>query len=182
MQFIEADIFPHLNKKKKNELQDAAEELVRYATEMPTVNEDFDFDDNNIFDAIMEQLYRITALGISGFDSQMAFNSLPECKSSLNSLQYVLHFYKDEFEKKLPGKFATLDSTLAGAQNYFEANNNFNSFNRMKFIQKYLNPITTVVGEYKTANNYKDNPASLYYSAIKKNNTLFASSAFNPYQ
>ena len=76
MQLIETDIFPHFNKKKKNELQDAAAELVRYAAEMPTINEDFDFDDNNIFDAVMEELFRITALGITGFDSQVANNSL----------------------------------------------------------------------------------------------------------
>lgn len=182
MQLMEADIFPHVNKKKKNELQDAAAELVRYAAEMPTINEDFDFDDNNIFDAIMEQLYRVTALGIAGFDSQVAFNSLPECKSSLNGLQHVLHFYKDGFEKKMPEKFAELDSMLTTAQKYLDEHNDFNSFNRMEFIQEYLNPVTTIVGAYKIANNYKDNPASLYYSAIKKNNTLFTPGAFNPYR
>jgi len=182
MQLIETDIFPHFNKKKKNELQDAAAELVRYAAEMPTINEDFDFDDNNIFDAVMEELFRITALGITGFDSQVAFNSLQECKSSLNGLQYVLHFYQEGFEKKLPGKFAELDLKLTEAQKYLDEHNNFNSFSRMEFIQQYLNPITSIVGAYKTANNYKDNPASLYYSAIKKNNTLFAPSAFNPYR
>jgi|KBSMisStaDraftv2_1062788.scaffolds.fasta_scaffold68798_1 cytochrome c peroxidase len=182
MQLIETDIFPHFNKKKKNELQDAAAELVRYAAEMPTINEDFDFDDNNIFDAVMEELFRITALGITGFDSQVAFNSLQECKSSLNGLQYVLHFYQEGFEKKLPGKFAELDLKLTESQKYLDEHNNFNSFSRMEFIQQYLNPITSIVGAYKTANNYKDNPASLYYSAIKKNNTLFAPSAFNPYR
>src|SRR3954447_3009121 len=182
MQLIESDIFPHLNKKQKDQLQNGSSELVRYATEMPTINEDFDFDDNNIFDAIMEELYRITALGISGFDSQVAFNSLPECKSSLNSLQLVLNFYKEEFEKKLPGKFAELELRLTGAQQYLDTNNNFNSFNRMEFIQEFLNPITSITSEYKIANDYKDNPASLYYSAIRKNNTLFAQSAFNPYR
>src|SRR6266487_394509 len=166
MQLIESYIFPHLNKKEKNQLKDQTAELVRYATELPQVNESFDFDDNNIFDAIMEQLYRITALGISGFDSQLAFNSLAECNSSLNSLQQILNFYKESFDKKLPSKFDELESKLSGAQKYLDENNDFNSFNRMEFIQQYLNPVTSIVSQYKITNNYKDNPTSLYYSAI----------------
>src|SRR4051794_18028148 len=39
MQLIESDVFPHLNKKQKDQLLNASSELVRYATEMPTINE-----------------------------------------------------------------------------------------------------------------------------------------------
>jgi len=182
MQLIESYIFPHLDKKEKNQLQIEASELVRYATELPQVNESFDFDDNNIFDAIMEQLYRITALGITGFDSQVAINSLAECKSSLNSLAQILNFYKEPFGEKSPEKFSDLESKLIDAQKYVDENTNFNSFNRMEFIQKYLNPITIIIADYKIINGYQDNPATAYYSAIRKTNTLFSPTAFNVYR
>jgi cytochrome c peroxidase len=86
MQLIESYIFPRPNKKEKNLLQNEMAELVRYATELPQVNESHEFNDNNIFDAVMEQLYRVTALGLPGFDSQLANNSLAECSASLNSI------------------------------------------------------------------------------------------------
>lgn len=182
LQLIESNIFPHLNKEEKNHLLHQAEALVRYAAEMPTVDESFDFNDENIFDALMEEIYRITALGITGFDSQAAMNGLTECKSSLNSLQQIINFYKEPFNEKLPGKFESLESKLTDAEKYIDRHNNFNAFDRMEFIQQYLNPVAAMIGEYKVANNYKDNSTSLFYSAIKKNNTLFSAFAFNPYR
>ena len=182
MQLIESYIFPRLNKKQKAQLQNETAELVRYATELPQVNESHEFNDNNIFDAVMEQLYRITALGLTGFDSQVANNSLTECNSSLNSLQQILNFYKEAFDKTAPPIFSELTIKLSGAQKYLDQNKDFNSFNRMEFILTYLNPVTNMIGKYKTSNNYSDNQATLFYSAIKKNNTLFVPSAFDPYR
>jgi cytochrome c peroxidase len=182
MQLIESYIFPHLNKKEKSQLREETAELTRYATELPQLNESHEFNDNNIFDAIMEQLYRITALGITGFDSQAAFNSLAECSSSLNSLQQILNYYKELFDKNSPFIFSNLISKLINAQKYLDKNKNFNSFNRMEFIQHYLNPVTIILGKFKITNDYKDNPTTMFYSAIRKNNTMFSPSAFDPYR
>ena len=182
MQLIESYIFPRLNKKQEAQLQNETTELVRYATELPQVNESHEFNDNNIFDAVMEQLYRITALGLAGFDSQAANNSLSECYSSLKSILQIVNFYKEEFDKTAPSLFSELTIKLSGAQKYLAQNKDFNSFNRMEFILLYLNPVTNMIGNYKRLNNYSDNQATLFYSAIKKNNTLFAPSAFDPYR
>ncbi|MEP7163637.1 MAG: cytochrome c peroxidase [Ferruginibacter sp.] len=182
LQLIESWIYPHINRAEKDNLELQASEVLRYSIELPQVNESFAFDDNNIFDAIMEQLYRITTLGISGFDSQLAFNSLPECRSSLFSIQQVLRIYKEDLDKHTPTSFASLDSKLSDAQKYLELHTDFNAFNRMEFIRQYLDPITISVGRFKTAMAYVDNPAGPYYSAIKKNNSLFTPGAFNPYR
>ena len=182
LQLIESWIYPHLNNAEKANLELQASEVLRYSIELPGVNESFAFDDNNIFDAVMEQLYRISTLGISGFDSQLAFNSLPECRSSLSGLQQLLRIYKEAFNKSVPGSFTSLDLKLSAAQKYLDLHTDFNAFNRMEFIQQYLDPITIAVGRFKTAMEYTDNPAGQYYSAIKKNNSLFTPGAFNPYR
>ena len=182
MQLIESYIFPRPNKKEKNLLQNEMAELVRYATELPQVNESHEFNDNNIFDAVMEQLYRVTALGLPGFDSQLANNSLAECSASLNSIGQIVNFYKEPFDKILPANFLEITYKLSIAQKYLAQNKDFNSFNRMEFILAYLNPVTSMIGKYKMANDYSDNQATLFYSAIKKNNTLFSHSAFDPYR
>ena len=182
MQVIENFIFPGLKKENFKELQLQVNELLRSAIELPTVNESFEFNDTNIFDAIIEEVYRITALGITGFDSQTAQNALPECSAALNSLQHYLSFYKTVFNKTLPGKYALLNKYIEESQLYLDKNKNFNSFNRMYFITTYLNPIAKIIGEYKLVKGLKDNPAGLYYSTIQKNNSLFNPGAFNVYR
>lgn len=179
MQVIEEMIFSDYYKADKKELKFQVDELVRYAIELPAINESFVFSDENIFDAFIEELYRITALGIAGFDSQTAVNSLPECRSALNGLQQYLGLYKKNFEAMMPGEFVKLDNLLNAAQQYIDENANFNRFDRMRFIISYLDPVTRIVGKYKQVNEFNDNAGGPYYSAIRKNNSLFAAGAFN---
>jgi len=182
MQLMETWIFPHINMAEKKQLQFQASELERYAIELPKVNESHLFNDENIFDAAMEELYRITALTITGFDSQAAFNSLPECRSSLSSIQELLLIYKDDLDKTSAGSFHLLDQKLTAARQYLLQHNDFNNFNRMEFIQKFLDPVTIAIGNFKTANAYKDNPGGEFYSTIRKTGSLFKQGIFDPYR
>ncbi len=179
MQLIEEMIFPGYEAHNKEILKFQIDELVRYAIELPTINESFEFNDENIFDAFIEELYRITALGIAGFDSQTAVNSLPESKAVLAGLQQYLTIYKNNFIKNLPGQFTILDKLLSKAEVYLDTNTDFNAFDRMHFIINYLDPLTKIVGKYKQVYELNDNPAGMYYSAIRKNNSLFNGDAFN---
>ena len=182
MQVIEDLIFPGYNPENSRQLKFQTDELLRYAIELPAIHESFELNDENIFDAIMEEAYRITALGITGFDSPKAQNSLPECASALNSLEQYLAFYNESNSEKQKGKYELLRQYINKAILYIKRNTDFNSFNRMLFITDFLNPITKIIGEFKELNGFKDNPAGLYYSAVRKNNTLFNPGAFNPYR
>lgn len=182
MQVIEEMIFSDYRKADRKELKFQVDELVRYAIELPTVNESFAFNDENIFDAFIEELYRITALGIAGFDSQTALNSLPECRSALKGLQQYLGIYKNNFNQKLPGQFVKLDNLLRTAQQYLDRSTGFNSFDRMYFIINCLDPATKIVGRYKQVYELNDNAGGPYYSAIRKHNSLFAPGAFNAFR
>lgn len=182
LQVIEEILFAKDVSKNKKELNKQIDELLRTAIELPQVNESIDIDDANNFDAFIEEVYRVTALSLTGFDSQAAVNSLPETGVVLNSLKKYVSFYKENFDKTLPGKYEVLEKKLKEAAVYIETNNNFNSFNRMHFIITYLNPIANLIGAYKIANGLKDNSTGPYYSAIKKYNTLFTPGAFDPYR
>ena len=179
MQVIEGLLFPHRVPGNEKKLKLQIDQLVRYAIELPTITESFAFNDANNFDAFVEELFRITALGITGFDSQTLTNSLPECRAAINSLQQFFSFYKINFDDKLRSKYDDLQKLLTLAQVYLEHNSNFTSFNRMEFITRFLDPITKIVGEYKRLKGLPDNPSGEYFSAINKNNSLFSSTAFN---
>lgn len=179
MQVMEEIIFSGNPGTGKAVLKREAAELVRYAIELPTVTESFAFDDANIFDAFIEELYRITALGIAGFDSQAAKNSLAECKAALSGLRQYSWFYKKEFNLRLPGKFEKLDQLFIQAETYLDRNSDYNSFDRMHFILRYLDPLAKIIGDYKMAYELKDNPGGPFYSAIRKNRSMFDTGAFD---
>ncbi len=182
LQLIESFIFPHINPSAKKQLELQAAELERYSIELPQVTESHAFDDNNIFDAVMEQLYRISTLTITGFDSQAAFNSLSECRSSLASLQELLKIYETDINKQSDGSYDRINTKLTSAQQYLLKNNDFNAFNRMEFIQRFLDPVTIAVGEYKIASDFNDNPGGEFYSSIRKSSSLFKAGIFNQYR
>jgi cytochrome c peroxidase len=182
MQVIEVAIFPEYELKNKPVLQYQLDEMLRHAIELSNIKEDIEFNDATIFDAFIEEVYRITALGITGFDSQTAQNALPECAASLKGLQHFISFYQLQIDEKMPAKYQQLDQLFTDAVLYLKKNNGFNSFDRLTFITRYLNPIAKIIGEYKTVNNMGDNKSGYYYSLIQKNNTLFNPGAFNAFR
>ena len=179
MQLIEGMLFPTFNKKNTAALNEAIATLLLNTKTMQETNESNAFNNELIFDAITEELYRITALGLAGFDSQVAANSLPECQSALKGVQNILLFYEDDMKPYSRYKNKSLTSLLAAAQDYLETHKNFNAFNRMQFILDYLNPITAIVGTYKKEKGFSENRSPMFYSTIKKDNTLFAAGIFN---
>jgi cytochrome c peroxidase len=179
MQVIESFIFPHYNTSGKKELAAAVERLLSDVQNMQATSESNEFNDALIFDALTEELYRITALGITGFDSQAAINGLPECISALQGVQKILLLYEADIKKTVGEKNAKLHQLLNTAQLYLRRYNNFNAFNRMELIKSYLDPATVIVGEYIQLKNFEENRSPMFYSTIKKSNSLFAPHIFN---
>jgi cytochrome c peroxidase len=179
MQMMEAQIYPHYTNENKKELLQFTTQLLSDVQYMQATNESFTFNDDYIFDAITEELFRITAMGITGFDSQVAINGLPECEAALNGVQNILNLYKDDFNKTVTGNFSQLQLLLINAKTYLQQHTNFDGFDRMQFITEYLTPITKCVADYKNEMEMSENKSPLYYSTIKKNNTLFTKNIFN---
>jgi len=122
-------------------------------------------------DATTEELYRIIALGITGFDSPIEQTSLPESAAALTSVQFILQSYQSVIAaKKIAGYYNTLQ-LLQDARQFILAHNNFNHFSRMEFIVRFMNPICNWLGSTKEKMGYRENPAR--YTLIKKTANLF---------
>jgi cytochrome c peroxidase len=179
MQVAEGLLFPHYKALNKAALKAVLERLLADVRYMQATNESNAFNDAFIFDAVTEELFRIMALGITGFDSQSAVNALPECAAALQGLQKILLLYKPDMQKEVGHKQQNLQQLLNGAQLYLKQHNNFNAFNRMQFITVYLDPITVIISEYKLLKDFEENRSPMFYSTIKKNNSLFAPDIFD---
>lgn len=178
-QSIETLLYPAYDEKNKAQLLLYIDKLGLIANGLgnnPSLFEPGNF----IPDAIMEELYRITSLGITGFDSPLATLSLPETKSALGSIGFIAAIYKEEWETVLPGVYQRINHLLQGSMAYISSNNNFNHFNRLAFITQYLTPLCGVVGRLKTKGHYTENP--VHYSLIKKTGSLFSEKSLNRYR
>lgn len=104
--------------------------------------------DEHIFQALRLELIRISTLGISGFDSPVALQSLPEAKVALLGIREVLGFYAESVPEEDLRKL-DMDALFNQAVEHLSASD-FNSFDRGAFIARDIRKISIAVHEYQT--------------------------------
>ncbi|RXM42809.1 cytochrome-c peroxidase [Flavobacterium sp. YO64] len=123
-------------------------------------------------DAIQQNIFRVIALGITGFDSPILQSSIPEAAESLIVIPKSL-----EKINASNTSLSELKKLTLKAQKYCTENNNFNAFNRAFFITEYLNPISKNIKAFQKEENIKNvKKSSPLNPAIE---TLFDKDAFD---
>jgi len=171
-QVMEEIIYPEYEPKNK---EDLIRELNVFQSNIKQLKSTFEaiaISDDYVIDAIQQNVFRVIALGITGFDSPVLQSSIPEAGQSLIVIPKSL-------EKINPNNrsLADIRNLTAKARNYCQKNNNFNTFNRAVFITEYLNPISKKIKTFQKEENI---------SMVKKNSplkpdaeTLFDKDAFD---
>lgn len=95
--------------------------------------------DDQLFDALRLGIFKITTLGITGFDTPVSNLLFPETKAALKGIETILKVYKDSFKDYK--SYTELMHLLLGAQKQINGNSNKESFNYLKYITTYLDPI-----------------------------------------
>ena len=131
--------------------------------------------DSNVLEACRLQVVRIMSLGISGFDSPVAFNSLREAFHALNGLKSILSFYNRDGQAEV--SFTTTANRFQKCLSYLDTHRDFNAFDRAEFIVEYLNPLSASIHQLQ---NGLGIPNNKWLSAIDMNkDNVFESGAFN---
>ncbi|KIQ22067.1 cytochrome C peroxidase [Flavobacterium sp. MEB061] len=149
-QVMEELIYPEYEIENKENL---IRELNIFKSNIKQVQSTFEvitISNNYVLDAVQQNVYRIIALGITGFDSPILQSSIPETNQSLIEIPVI-------FEKINPNSkiLADLKKLTLKAQKYCVDNNNFNAFNRAFFITEYLNPISKKIKIFQQQENIK---------------------------
>jgi cytochrome c peroxidase len=142
LQVIEGYLFPGYDKSTKKEVLEEMGILNANLYRLEMVSKTNDLTDSSVFDAMRLEVFRIITLGITGFDSPIALNSLAEATTSLETIEKQLTIYGENSKNT-----AVLKSIKEGVA-YLNKNSNFNKFDRAYFIIKYLNPLSKAI--YKT--------------------------------
>lgn len=131
-------------------------------------NAEYEITDAQIFDAIRLEIFRITSLGITGFDTPAALQSLPEAAAALKGIAAVLKIYDTRGE---------LDNAVTASIEYLQKAPDFNTFNRIDFINAHLQPLTASVDRLRRKLNI--NTASSGSALNDDAISMFQKNAFN---
>ncbi|NME67389.1 cytochrome-c peroxidase [Flammeovirga aprica] len=88
---------------------------------------------------VRNELVRITALGISGFDSPVYLNSIAENKYAYNGIAFLLSISKDYFKDQQ--LLEEWNKSIVYAQNKLSSAESFDQFDRFTFIKESVHPM-----------------------------------------
>jgi cytochrome c peroxidase len=177
-QVLEELLFPSPDSTQKEEVLHQVKVLQSNVGRLQQVASNLQTTDAHIFDALRLEVFRIIALGISGFDSPIAHHSIPEASSSLEGLQAYFSIYEEQLEVKNPSLYQKLSGLFQQAQQFLSSHQDFDAFDRMAFILQFLNPLSE---QLLSAQQQLGLPVFTEPRAIRADaKTLFAANIFNP--
>lgn len=150
-QVIEEMIYPEYKIEDKENVTRELNIFQSNIKQLKTTFEVITISDDYVLDALEQNIFRVIALGITGFDSPILQSSIPEAGESLLSISKPLEIINSD-NKAL----ADLKKLIAEAQQYCKENDNFNAFDRAFFITEYLNPISKKIKTFQKELNIKN--------------------------
>ncbi|WP_304064236.1 cytochrome-c peroxidase [Pedobacter glucosidilyticus] len=110
--------------------------------------ESLKFKDEEVFEALKLQLFRIATKGLAGFDSPLANTAISEIRTNLEAIHSLMlnYPYNDEVTVKIKAAIGFINTTTL----------DFNEFNRAVFLTVYLNPLAETFEAYQKQNHIAD--------------------------
>lgn len=131
--------------------------------------------DEQIFDALRLGVFKITTLGITGFDTPVSNLLFPESKEALNGIQQIVNLYTDGL--KSYKSFSKTNDLLAKAQAQLSKTADKNTFDYLTYITTYLDPLSVSLHNLQVEANI---PFVKRISMLKPEAaSLFAENAFD---
>lgn len=134
--FGEKENIQQLTKKLKNKFK----VVHRYQAKLQVTHQ-------HLFEAIRQELVRVFTLGVTGFDTPGSANALPEAQKVFEGIQEVFTIYEPLFLPKNETLALEIKNLLTDATSFLERYNDFETFDRLVFLKKYINPLYKKIHE-----------------------------------
>jgi len=165
----------------RTELRRQAVRLRRQVRSLQLSWADQEFTDAHVFDALRQQVFRVVALGITGFDTPLSPTAtLPEAEAALAALEVPLRLYASA-SGAAAGQLGspTALARLAAARAALCQQPDFTAFDRLAFIRSHANPLGSSLLALQKQLGIAPFPEEL--RALRPDAaTLFDTGAFNP--
>jgi len=110
--------------------------------------------DRAIFEAMRSGLIRVFALGTSGFDTPSSNNALPEVLTSFRSIKHIFLKYKN-YNSTKTSSFNHIKKLFEKGERQLKKAFDFNSFDRILFLKKVINPLYKEIYVFQKDANIK---------------------------
>lgn len=150
-QVMEESLFDSNPEADNSFLLNEAKKLRSIFFRLQTISAKENFRDDQVFDAIRQDIVRMASLQLTGFDAPVSLEGLQEVPISLESYRRILAFYQPRIDAK---HWSDLDGLLKEAIAFVnDKKNDFDSFPRLAFIRLFLNPISEKILEMQQLAN-----------------------------
>ncbi|MBD0725273.1 cytochrome-c peroxidase [Flavobacterium sp. L1I52] len=150
-QVIEELIYPNYSIENKEELVRKIKILNGNLKQIEQHFSAISISNSHIMDASKMEVNRILALGITGFDSPIAFQSVPEAAVSLTSLKTLISKMKFNNPQSIKCE-KEITNLINKAAEFCLKNTDFKTFDRVYFIKNFLNPISKYLVAFQKIN------------------------------
>ncbi|MDR6919356.1 cytochrome c peroxidase [Chryseobacterium sp. 2987] len=175
LQVLEELFYPYTTENKEETIR-LLKKLTNKSNTIKTNFQTISISKDQIFDAVRQEIFRISSLGISGFDTPVSGTFLKEMPYALEGIRLTLKQISTEHskDKALKDLNTAIDSAIA----VLKKNTDKNTFDYVNFIPDHLNKISSLMLEFKKQESIPDIEVT---SALSKNApTFYSKNAFDP--
>lgn len=175
LQVLEELLYPY-DPANKNEVIRMLKNLTNKSNAIKVNFQAITISKDQVFDALRQEAFRISSLGIAGFDTPVSGTFLKEMPYALDAVKKTLQLISTERSKEKSLK--QISREIEAANIYLSRNQDKNNFDYIRFIPEHLNTITSLMIDFQ---NQEEIPAIEVTSALNKNvRTFYSKNAFNP--
>jgi len=175
LQVLEEMLYPY-DQGNKEEAIRFLKKLINKSNTIETNFQVITVSRDQVFDALRQEVFRISSLGISGFDTPISGTFLKEIPYSLQGVKQTLQQISTDQSKNKALK--SILNEIDTASEILKKNTDKNTFDYVNFIPDHFNKITSLLLDFKNQEKIPDVEVT---TALHKNAaTFFSKNAFNP--
>ena len=123
------------------EIKKQAESLSKNYKKIAARQSGIPLTDRHIIEALRQQLIRLQAHGMTGFDTPASLLALPDALSSWQAMAQTAGSYAIVIKQQHPALATELNRLFTAGTAFLQKNQNFDSFDRLYFIKDYIDPL-----------------------------------------
>jgi len=169
MQVIESWLYATRPATRKKAIRAQLQLINQSAADLPALLYGFNATPEQVLESIKVECIRVMTLYITGYDAPLLKSGIEESLESLEAIKKIVNAY--EKAKIFSGD---MSKAFDQAVNFLKSNGNFDSFDRLFFITRYMLPLQTELNTL-TPSLESSSIAALNWNALN----LFSSDAIN---
>ncbi len=141
LQILDELIFGDEPLKEIESIRHKSHELLKNVRIFRRFQKNLPLNDREVFESFREQMIRLFTLGVTGFDTPLSGNTMPEALISFTSVHRAFKKYEPILSAKDQKLFQQIDALFVDGANYLTIHQDFDTFDRLTFLTDYINPI-----------------------------------------